>query len=137
VIESNNSNCPACSLTRYSSSTFTGSALRVNPNFVSVLRTVEQYAQACNVKLYVTSSFRYKISFEFWCLCSGVKVRWLFCSKSGQVISGAVVQPASRSNHFVGRAFDFNVQRRSGSLCNSACLRNYNSASDDVKCFIS
>lgn len=64
--------------------------------------------------MYVTSSFR----------------------KSGQVIGGAIVVPAKRSNHYVGHAIDMNLIEN-GVWCNSRCPK-----SDDldrhigVKCFI-
>ena len=66
-----------------------------------------------NSQVYVTSSFR----------------------KSGQDVSGAIVKPAKRSNHFVGHAIDMNVVDRKG-WCNSRCLRYSLNQRSDVQCFI-
>ena len=41
--------------------------------------------------------------------------------KSGKTVSGAIVPPAVRSNHFVGHAIDFNLDTKQG-WCNSKCL---------------
>lgn len=62
--------------------------------------------------MYITSSFR----------------------KSGQVIGGAIVTPASRSNHYVGHAIDMNLAGP-GYWCNSRCLGDPNQH-QGVKCFI-
>ena len=64
--------------------------------------------------MYVTSSFR----------------------KSGQAVGGAIVQPARRSNHFVGHAIDMNVVDKNGKWCKSGCLRYSLNQNPDVKCFI-
>lgn len=71
-------------------------------NFQPYLQRVSQLATNCNAKVYVTSSFR----------------------RPGAPISGAVVPPASSSNHFVGYAIDFNLTPSSSNAigCNSACL---------------
>ena len=63
--------------------------------------------------MYVTSSFR----------------------KSGQVIGGAIVTPARRSNHFVGHAIDMNLSGP-GYWCNSRCLPYDLNRRTEAKCFI-
>lgn len=67
-----------------------------------------------NFQVYVTSSFR----------------------KPGQVITGAIVEPDKRSNHYVGHAIDMNVWDKNGKLCNSKCLRHSLNLHPDVQCFI-
>ena len=67
-----------------------------------------------NFQVYVTSSFR----------------------KPGQVITGAIVEPDKRSNHYVGHAIDMNVWDKNGKLCNSKCLRHSLNQHPDVQCFI-
>ena len=49
-------------------------------------------------------------------------------------LSGAVVRPASRSNHFVGHAIDMNLI--DGKWCNSGCLQDEHSWTSGVSCFI-
>ena len=56
--------------------------------------------------------------------------------KSGQVIEGAIVKPAKRSNHYVGHAIDMNVVESSGFWCNSKCLQNSLDHHPDVECFV-
>jgi len=47
-----------CPLIDYTSSTFINESPRVHPDFLSALLRVEGYARACQVLVYVTSSFR-------------------------------------------------------------------------------
>ena len=65
------------------------------------------------LQVYVTSSFR----------------------KFGQPIEGAIVEPARRSNHYVGHAIDMNLSAP-GYWCNSKCLRYELDQRPEAKCFI-
>jgi hypothetical protein len=70
-------------------------------------------AVRCNVKLYITSSFR----------------------KPDSAVLGAIVTPATLSNHKIGHAIDMNVvYGKSPILCNSVCLGG--KLPTDVQCFI-
>ena len=71
-------------------------------------------ATLCNVKLYITDSYR----------------------KPDAVVLGAIAPPATLSNHKVGHAIDMNVvYGKTGTLCNSGCLGGSQQPTD-VKCFI-
>lgn len=101
-----------CDLYAYRGSNFMNSA-RVHSGFAGNIKKINDFAGECRVKVYVTSSFR----------------------KSGQAIKNAIVQPATRSNHFVGHAIDINLMQ--GSLwCNSKCLKNWQGNQGGVRCFI-
>ncbi|XP_044163132.1 uncharacterized protein LOC114975662 [Acropora millepora] len=101
-----------CDLYTYKGSNFMNSA-RVHSGFAGNIKKINDFAAECGVKVYVTSSFR----------------------KSGQAIKNAIVQPATRSNHFVGHAIDMNLVE--GSLwCNSKCLQNWRYNQGGVSCFI-
>lgn len=101
-----------CDLYPYKGSQFMNSA-RVHCGFAESIKKINDFAAECGVKVHVTSSFR----------------------KSGQAIKNAIVQPATRSNHFVGHAIDINLAQ--GSLwCNSKCLQNWQSNHGGVRCFI-
>ncbi|CAF3982053.1 unnamed protein product [Rotaria sp. Silwood1] len=70
-------------------------------------------AASCNVKLYITSSYR----------------------RPGSIVLGAIVPPADMSNHKIGHAIDMNVvYGESDTLCNGKCLGGKQPT--DVKCFI-
>ena len=88
-----------CALTRISHPRLTGSPCIVDVEFESTMRQLINYAEQCRIKIYVTSSWRANAN-----------------------VSGAIVTPATRSNHMAGHAIDFNLQSDSGAFCNSACL---------------
>ena len=101
-----------CALQYYKGSEFTKSA-RVHTGFLSSMHTINSYAQQCRVRVYITSSYR----------------------KTAHV-KGAIVPPATRSNHMIGHAIDMNlIDRRTGKFCNSRCLPN-SSRPNGVSCFI-
>lgn len=101
-----------CDLYTYKGSKFRNSA-RVHSGFAENIKKINDFATECGVQVHVTSSFR----------------------KSGQAIKNAIVQPATRSNHFVGHAIDINLVE--GSLwCNSKCLQNWQCNQGGVRCFI-
>ncbi len=92
-----------CELKLYTNSQFIGKELRADIDFIPHLDRLNQYAQDCEVKIYVTSSAR----------------------EPGRTVSGAIVPPASRSNHLVGHAIDMNLQSTSG-FFNSKKLKKSN-----------
>lgn len=89
-------------LQEFSSTRFSGKKLSADIEFFPVLKRVEEYAEKADVMLYITSSFRLNAN-----------------------VQGAIVKPATRSNHMVGHAIDFNVLYGSeyASWCNSTCLK--------------
>ena len=54
--------------------------------------------------------------------------------KKGVPLTGTVVPPASKSNHYIGHAIDMNVQYKNG-FCNSGCLGR-SKLPPPVSCFI-
>jgi hypothetical protein len=94
---------PTCVLTTYSGSNFTGETVVTDVEFVPALDKINKYAADNDVNLLITDSFR----------------------PYGRAVRGAIVPPASRSNHLAGHAIDMNVQYGpgKGKLCNSSCLR--------------
>jgi len=81
-----------------SPSNFVGGTARVHATFVAAVNRINDYAKAAGVKVYITSSYRKDAN-----------------------VAGAIVAPASKSNHMTGHAIDMNVQY-SGGLCNADCL---------------
>jgi hypothetical protein len=64
----------------------------VGADFFPLLDRLNDFAGACGVEIHVVSSFR----------------------EPDRAPSGAIVPPATRSNHFVGHAIDMNVKSPSG-----------------------
>ncbi len=81
-----------CEIKAYTNSQFIGKELRADVDFIPHLDRLNQYALDCQMKIYVTSSAR----------------------EPGRSVSGAIVPPASRSNHLVGHAIDMNLTSASG-----------------------
>ena len=101
-----------CEIKIYTNSQFIGKELRADVDFMPHLNRLNQYALDCGVKIYVTSSAR----------------------EPGQAVSGAIVKPASRSNHMVGHAIDMNLQSASG-FFNSGKLKksNFNNLPGEIR----
>ena len=78
---------PTCALTTYSGSNFTGEQVVADVQFVSALDAINKHAVDNDVNLLITDSFR----------------------PHGRPVRGAIVPPASRSNHLAGHAIDMNV----------------------------
>jgi hypothetical protein len=106
---------PTCVLTTYSGSNFTGEQVVADVEFVPALEAINQHAADNDVNLLITDSFR----------------------PQGRAVKGAIVPPASRSNHLAGHGIDMNVMYGPGktSLCNSRCLGRRNPPAA-VKTFI-
>lgn len=101
-----------CIIKTYSNSQFIGKEARVDVDFIPHLDRLNQYALDCGVKIYVTSSAR----------------------EPGRSVSGAIVPPASRSNHLVGHAIDMNLQSASGFFNSSKLKRsNFDSLPAEIK----
>ena len=87
-------------LTVFTGSHFVGKKVIANKNFLPALDRVNQYAQESAIKVYVTSSLR---------LTTTVK--------------GAIVAPATFSNHLVGHAIDMNlIYGPDATFCNAKVL---------------
>ena len=82
---------------------FRGQQILVHKEFTEALNRLEGYAAEQDVNLIVNQSYR----------------------KQGQTVNGAIVSPASRSNHLVGFAVDLNI-RYDGVKYFSADLRRGN-----------
>lgn len=89
-----------CCLKTYTNSQFVGKELRADVDFMPHLDRLNQYARDGSVKIYITSSAR----------------------EPGRTVAGAIVKPASRSNHLVGHGIDMNLQSASG-FYNSSKLK--------------
>ncbi|MGH6917068.1 MAG: M15 family metallopeptidase [Geminicoccaceae bacterium] len=82
----------ACMIEPYHNTQFAGAEVRADVDFFPLLDRVNDYAKECGVGLHVVSSYR----------------------DPDRKPSGAIVPPASRSNHFIGHAIDMNVTSGSG-----------------------
>lgn len=89
-----------CVVETYHNSRFVGREIRADVDFFSALDRINALAEQCGVKVHVTSSFR----------------------DPDRRPSGAIVPPATRSNHFVGHAIDMNLVSPSG-FFNSSKLK--------------
>jgi hypothetical protein len=81
--------------------------------FVPALKKINQYAEDANVFVFVTSSFR-----------------------TSSNVGGAIVKPATRSNHMAGHAIDMNVLYDGGKSANSKELGKYPAVAEPVRRFI-
>ncbi len=90
-----------CALTTYSGSNMTGKQVVTDVEFVDSLDAINKHAADNNVNLHITSSFR-----------------------TSSKVKGAIVKPASKSNHMAGHAIDMNVLYGANKekWCNSSCL---------------
>src|SRR5262245_57398701 len=67
---------------------FIGTELRADADFFPFLDRLNDFATDCGLEIFVTSSTR----------------------EPGRTINGAIVKPATRSNHLVGHAIDMNLK---------------------------
>ena len=77
-----------CDIRIYRNTRFIGAELRADADFFPSLDLLNQFATACNLEIFVTSSTR----------------------EPGRKVDGAIVKPATRSNHLVGHAIDMNLK---------------------------
>ncbi len=94
---------PDCDIRHYRNSRFIGNELRADLDFFPCLDRLNDFAKQCDVELFVTSSTR----------------------DPGRPVRGAIVPPASRSNHLIGHAVDVNLKSTSG-FFNSTALKRDN-----------
>jgi len=103
----------ATDLKTFSGSQFINKPVLADIEFIPYLNLINSFASSNGLKIFVTSSAR----------------------PFGVPISGAIVPPASRSNHLVGHAIDMNIQIGS-TLFNSTDLGNFGSLPASIKSFI-
>jgi peptidoglycan hydrolase-like protein with peptidoglycan-binding domain len=98
----------------YEASRFRGQPCRADKLFLPVLEKINGYAEQADVFIHVTSSFR-----------------------TSSNVGGAIVKPATRSNHMAGHAIDMNVIYDSGrKAANSKELAKYPNVAEPVRRFI-
>lgn len=103
----------ATELKSFTGSQFIGKIVLADVEFIPSLNKINQLATKDGLKLFVTSSARL----------------------AGAKLGGAVVPPASRSNHLVGHAIDMNIQM-GATLFNSDKLGNFGSLPSQIKTFL-
>lgn len=86
---------------------------RADVEFVPTLMKINSYAEEANVFLAITSSFRTTTN-----------------------VNGAIVKPATRSNHLAGHGIDMNVIYGNGKWANSKVLIRYPNVPEPVRLFI-
>ncbi len=92
-----------CVVGPYHNVRFAGAEILADADFLPLLDRLNDLASTCGVEIHVTSSFR----------------------DPDRAPNGAIVPPATRSNHFVGHAIDMNVKSSNG-FFNSAKLKRAN-----------
>lgn len=101
-------------LVLFEGSRFQGSPCRADVKFVPMLKKINSYAEQADVFIHVTSSFR-----------------------TSSNVGGAIVKPATRSNHMAGHAIDMNViYDKSTKSANSQVLGKYPAVPEPVRRFI-
>jgi hypothetical protein len=100
-------------LTTFQSPRFIGRLVLADIEFIDSLEKIDQFAQNNGLEIFITSSAR----------------------QQGVPIGGAIVRPASRSNHLVGHGIDMNIQLN-GTLFNGSRLGNFSSLPPEIKAFI-
>jgi len=100
-------------LVMYHGSRFVGNACRSDIEFIPMLEKVNLYAEQADVFVHVTSSFRTTTN-----------------------VQGAIVPPATFSNHLVGHGIDMNVKYGNNELANSKVLVQYPNVPDPVRAFL-
>lgn len=100
-------------LVLFEASRFRGKPCRADKDFITALQKINTYAEQADVYIHVTSSFR-----------------------TSSNVAGAIVKPATRSNHMAGHAIDMNVMYSGGKCANSKELAKYPAVAEPVKRFI-
>ena len=96
-------------------SQFIGKPVLADIEFLSALKKINKLAKKHQVKIHVTSSAR----------------------QQGLSVAGAIVKPASRSNHLVGHAIDMNIQSSDGFFDSKALKKSkLDDLPANVKAFI-
>ena len=97
----------------YQGSRFSGKPCRADVQFLPSLEKINTYAEEANVIIHVTSSFRTTTN-----------------------VRGAIVKPATFSNHLAGHGIDMNVRYGNGQFANSKVLAKYPNVPEPVKQFL-
>jgi peptidoglycan hydrolase-like protein with peptidoglycan-binding domain len=105
-----NANSP---LVYFEGSRFRGKPCRADVEFIPSLESINTYAEKANVYVYITSSFR-----------------------TSSNVNGAIVKPATRSNHMAGHSIDMNVIYGNNQWANSRVLTKYPAVAEPVKKFL-
>jgi peptidoglycan hydrolase-like protein with peptidoglycan-binding domain len=101
-------------LVLFEGSRFQGQPCRADVKFVPMLKKINAYAEQAEVFVHVTSSFR-----------------------TSSNVKGAIVKPATRSNHMAGHAIDMNViYDNNKKSANSQELGKYPAVAEPVRRFI-
>lgn len=100
-------------LVLYQGSRFRGKPCRADTLFVPMLDKINDYAAQANVFLHITSSFRTTTN-----------------------VNGAIVPPATFSNHLAGHGIDMNLVFGNGQFANSTVLRKYPNVPEPVRKFL-
>lgn len=100
-------------LVLFEGSNFSGKPCRADVQFVPSLEKINGYAKQANVFVFVTSSFRTTTN-----------------------VQGAIVKPATFSNHLAGHGIDMNLQFGNGGWANSTVLAKYPNVPEPVKQFL-
>ena len=100
-------------LVYYDGSRFMGKPCRADVLFVPMLDKINAYAEEAEVFVVVTSSFRTTTN-----------------------VRGAIVKPATFSNHLVGHGIDMNLKFGNNQYANSKVLRKYPDVPAPVKQFL-
>lgn len=100
-------------LVLFEASMFRGQPCRADVQFVPALKKINAHAEKAGVFVFVTSSFR-----------------------TSSNVGGAIVKPATRSNHMAGHAIDMNVVYDNGKSANSKELGKYPAVAEPVRRFI-
>lgn len=97
----------------FEGSRFQGKPCRADIQFLPRLKQINKHAEAANVFIHVTSSFRTSTN-----------------------VNGAIVPPATFSNHLAGHGIDMNVVYDDGKWANSSVLRKYPNVPGPVRQFL-
>lgn len=100
-------------LVLFDGSRFRGKPCRADVQFIPSLEKVNQYATDADVYVFVTSSFRTTTN-----------------------VNGAIVKPATFSNHLAGHGIDMNLAYGNGQFANSKVLKKYPDVPAPVKKFL-
>lgn len=101
-------------LVLFEASRFSGKPCRADIQFVPALEKINSYAEQADVIIHVTSSFRTTTN-----------------------VKGAIVKPATFSNHLAGHGIDMNIRYGNGQFANSKVLVKYPNVPAPVKKFLS
>jgi len=100
-------------LVLYQGSRFRGKPCRADVEFVPMLEKINTYAEQAGVFVFVNSSFRTTTN-----------------------VAGAIVKPATFSNHLAGHGIDMNLAFDNGGFANSKVLVKYPNVPEPVRKFL-